>query len=144
MDYSIYALCSGQLILYVGQTRVSLKIRERKHRCKNNETSSRHIPYDDWAMELLEVCPNSTKDYATSRERYYYELLKPFYNEFVPGRSLAEYYQTPECKTKKAAYYQTPEYKAAQAAYQQTPEYKAAHAARNKAYRAKKKLEAQQ
>ena len=131
MDYSIYAICSGQLILYVGQTRRPLKERERLHRSKFNNSSSRHIPYDDWNMQLLEVCPNSTREYATSRERYYYDLLKPFYNEQMPGRSQAEYYQTPERKAMKAAYYQT-------------PERKAAHAAWNKAYWAKKKLEAQQ
>jgi len=144
MDYSIYAICSGQLILYVGQTRRPLKERERLHRSKFNNSSSRHIPYDDWNMQLLEVCPNSTREYATSRERYYYDLLKPFYNEQMPGRSQAEYYQTPERKAMKAAYAQTPKCKAYRAAYQQTPERKAAHAARQRAYRAKKKLEAQQ
>ena len=85
----IYALMSGQVVLYVGQTIQTLKKREYGHRCKVNEASSKHIPdYIDWTMELLEECDEASK---TIREQYYYDTLKPLYNEYRPGQTPKEY-----------------------------------------------------
>lgn len=77
----IYALVSGQLILYVGQT-VNLKDRERHHRADYNDCASRYIPdYIDWTMKVLEVVENKE---AKIKECHYYDILKPLYNEVRP------------------------------------------------------------
>jgi hypothetical protein len=113
----IYALVSGQLVLYVGQTRQTLKRREYEHRRTRNTACSKHIPKDmEWEMKILEECED---DIATMREQYYYDTLKPFYNNNRPG-------QTP--KESKRKYLQTEAGK----------EYKRK---KNKRYRAKKKAE---
>jgi len=96
----IYALVSGQLVLYVGQTICTLRKRETEHRCKGNTTCSKHIPDDiDWEIKLLEECED---DIATTREQYYYDTLKPFYNRCRPGQTKKEsqrkYRQTGACK----------------------------------------------
>ena len=84
----IYALMSGQLVLYVGQTRCHLNKRRREHECKTNTSSSRDIPdYVDWDIQLLEECPPSSRKI---RERYWYETLKPLYNNAHPGLSRKE------------------------------------------------------
>ena len=72
----------------------------------------------DWEIKMIEELPETTREQAAVRERYWYEIKKPFYNNQVPGRSKQEY--------KKA--------------YNQTPEYKAKNRIRKQAYRAKKKL----
>jgi len=98
----IYALVSGQLVLYVGQTKQSLQKRECEHkRSKNNNACSKYIPdYIDWQIKQLEECVDTI---AIERERYWYETLKPFYNKQCPGRSHKDY---------KKLYYQTKEGKA--------------------------------
>jgi hypothetical protein len=85
----IYALVWGQLVLYVGQTRQTLKQRERRHRNKGNKACSKYIPKDiEWEIKLLEECED---DIATRREQYYYDTLKPFYNRCRPGQTHKEY-----------------------------------------------------
>lgn len=83
----IYALVSGQLILYVGQTN-NMVNRERQHRHKQPTCTSKNIPdYIDWEMKLLEQCDDNN---ATMRERYFYDTLKPLYNKCIPGRTNRE------------------------------------------------------
>ena len=80
---------SGQLVLYVGQTRNTLKERESQHRSKSNNACSKYIPDDtDWEIKLLEECED---ELATMREQYYYDTLKPFYNNNRPGQTKKEY-----------------------------------------------------
>lgn len=87
----IYALMSGQLVLYVGKTTQILKVRERNHRLGNG-TSSKNIPYYiDWTMKLLEEVPD---DQGVTKEQYYYDILKPLYNRCRPGQSVKEYQST--------------------------------------------------
>ena len=74
----IYALMSGQLVLYVGKT-ADPKEREYMHRSKHNTSGSRHIPpYTDWNMKLLEKC---STELSKLREQYWMDQLKPLYNE---------------------------------------------------------------
>ena len=79
----IYALVSGELILYVGKSKY-LKLREKFHRSKRyNDCGSREIPdYIDWKMIKLEKV---TEDIANIRERYYYDTLNPLYNKNKPS-----------------------------------------------------------
>ena len=79
----IYALVSGQLILYVGKSK-NLKLREEYHRSKKyNDCGSKDIPdYIDWEMIKLE---SVTEDIANIKERYYYDTLKPLYNINKPS-----------------------------------------------------------
>lgn len=79
---------SEQLVLYIGKT-TDLNKRRREHRCKKNKTGSAKIPsYIDWDIKELETCTESD---APGRERYYYETLKPLYNERCPNRCKKEY-----------------------------------------------------
>ena len=79
----IYALVSGQLILYVGKSKY-LKLREEYHRSKKyNDCGSRDIPdYIDWEIIKLEKV---IEDISNIRERYYYDTLKPLYNINKPS-----------------------------------------------------------
>ena len=79
----IYALVSGQLILYVGKSKY-IKLREKLHRSKRyNNCGSREIPdYIDWEMIKLEKV---TENIANIRERYYYDTLNPLYNKNKPS-----------------------------------------------------------
>ena len=84
----IYALVSGQLILYVGKTTMTLRRREVNHRSASNDASSKHIPdYIDWTIKLLEEIPN---DQSIIKEQYYFDTLKPLYNRCRPGQSIQE------------------------------------------------------
>ena len=76
----IYALVSGQLILYVGKTIQPLNDRKIKHKYKKTNTSgSKHIPdYIDWTITLLEEVPD---EQGAIKEQYYIDTLKPFYNQ---------------------------------------------------------------
>jgi len=85
----IYALVSGQLVLYVGQTVRTLKRREYDHRRSSNECHSRYIPdYIDWQIKLLETVED---EQALIKEQYYYDILKPFYNHIRPLQTRKEY-----------------------------------------------------
>ena len=78
----VYALMAGQLVLYVGSTIQTLKRRESDHTKTDNPCASKHIPKDcEWVMKLLEEC---SADERLAREQYYYDLLKPLYNERNP------------------------------------------------------------
>lgn len=82
----------GRLVLYVGKTTQTLRKRESKHRSIGNRSHSKYIPDDiDWEMVLLEECEDNI---AISREQYYYDTLKPFYNNNRPGQTPEEYRQT--------------------------------------------------
>ena len=84
----IYALVSGQLVLYVGKTTRTLKQREANHRSSGNDASSKHIPdYIDWTIKLLEEVAN---DQDVIKEQYYFDILKPLYNRCRPGQSVQE------------------------------------------------------
>lgn len=82
----IYALISGELILYVGKT-TNLKRRERFHRSRYlNSTGSKNIPKDtEWTMKLLETVSD---EIGYLRERYYFDTLMPLYNINRPGNSV--------------------------------------------------------
>jgi len=120
----IYALMSGQLVLYVGQTK-RLKKREWEHR-KRYSQCSKYIPdYMEWTMKVLE---ETTDTLGIQREQYFYDTLDPLYNIKRPGQTKEEYRQTGACKASRKAYYQTDTGKASQKAseraYQQTDAYK--------------------
>jgi hypothetical protein len=84
----IYALVSGQLVLYVGKTMRSLKQREWMHRNKTNQTTSKYIPdYIDWTIQLLEEVPDNQ---GTAKEQHYYDILRPLYNRCRPGQTRKE------------------------------------------------------
>jgi hypothetical protein len=87
----IYALMSGDLILYVGKTTQLLGLRAAHHRChKSNNTSSKNIPKDyEWEIVLLDEVPDAE---GRKWERHYYDTLDPLYNERVPGRTGKEWY----------------------------------------------------
>jgi predicted GIY-YIG superfamily endonuclease len=121
----IYALVSGQLILYVGKTG-DMKEREYGHR-SGGCCHSKYIPkYIDWTMKLLETVPN---DQAITKEQYYYDTLKPLYNNKRPGQTSEQYQQS---KARKDA----------QRKYQQLETYKKAHREACRKYYLKKKSEA--
>ena len=84
----IYALVSGELILYVGQT-TRLKTREKMHRSiRYNNCGSKYIPdYIDWKLIKLEEVAD---DIVNIRERYYYDTLKPLYNRNRPNNDLVD------------------------------------------------------
>jgi hypothetical protein len=150
----IYALVSGQLVLYVGQTRNTLRKREREHRSKGNTSCSKYIPDDiDWEIKLLEECEDVI---ATTREQHYYDTLKPFYNRCRPGQTHTEsqrkylqteagkesqkkYRQTEACKESKRKYEQTETRKESVRKYRQTEARKEYQREYNKRYRAAKK-----
>lgn len=121
----IYALVSGQLILYVGKTG-NMKKREIQHRCKTNTSHSRYIPeYIDWTIRLLETV---TDDQGTVKEQHYYDTLKPFYNNKRPGQTNQEYKkkynQSEACKESQKKYNQSEVRKETQRKYQQSEIYK--------------------
>ena len=77
----IYALISGQLVLYIGKTN-NVERRKREHRNKKTGTGSDEIPkYIDWDMIILETCDDASKKY---KEQYWYDTLKPLYNIIRP------------------------------------------------------------
>jgi len=85
----IYALVSGQLVLYVGKTIQSLAEREYFHRHCSNRCTSKNIPeYIDWTIKLLQTVPD---DQASVREQNYYDTLKPLYNRQRPGQTKQEH-----------------------------------------------------
>ena len=109
----IYALMSGQLVLYVGKTK-RLKGRERQHR-KGKSQCSRYIPdYMDWTMNVLE---ETTDALGIEREQYFYDTLKPLYNHQRPGQTQTAYEQSEAGKATKRAYRQTDARKAYRRAY---------------------------
>ena len=122
----IYGLYSGQLVLYVGKTILSLKTREINHRSKGNAASSKYIPsYIDWEIKLIEECEESQ---GTLREQYWYDTLKPLYNMQRPGQTEKEsqrkYYQTEVRKESQRRYQQTEARKEYVRKYQQTEAFK--------------------
>ena len=118
----------GQLVLYVGQTIRTLKQRESLHRSIGNTSHSRYIPKDiDWEIVLLEECAD---DIATAQEQYYYDTLKPFYNNNRPGQTQKEF---------QKKYKQTEAGKEAQRKYRQTEAGKESKREWQRRYRAKKK-----
>ena len=134
----IYALVSGEEVLYVGQTIQTLKRRASEHRSAGNQTGSRNIPPDvQWEIKLLEECEEN----ATVRERHYVETFNPPYNKIIPGRTPAEYRQTDVAKAIQRAYGQTEARKAYLRAYRQTEAAKALHRERKRKYYLKKKAE---
>ena len=118
---SIYALVSGQLILYVGKTK-NIKKREIEHRSNGNDCTSKDIPeYIDWEIKLLEEVPD---DQGVTKEQHYYDTLKPLYNKCRPGQTQAEYRQSEAGKEINHRYQQTEAYKGYQRRYNQSEAYK--------------------
>jgi len=96
----IYALVSGDLILYVGKTNASLKQRAASHRCPSNTACSKYIPeYIHWEIILIDEIPD---DEATQWERYYYDELMPLYNKNIPGRTALEWHKDKGYASNKA------------------------------------------
>ena len=126
----IYALVSGEEVLYVGQTVRTLEERAWGHRKSSNRCNSKNIPTDmQWEMQLLEECEGEN---ATARERHFIETLKPLYNKRIPGRTMHEYSQTEAGKAAK---------KAVNKAYKQTEAGKAVQKESAHRYRLKKKAQ---
>jgi len=123
----IYALMSGEEVLYVGQTINTLQKRAHEHRCVNNNAGSKNIPPDvTWEIKLLEECE---EEHATSWERFYIEMLTPPYNKVVPGRTKKEYQAQSEVA------------KEARRVYRQSESGKAGKRDRARKYYLKKKAE---
>ena len=115
---SVYALMDEGLVLYVGSTIQILKERKWVHRSKGNDCSSRHIPKDcEWVMTLLESC---SVEEMIMREQYYYDTLKPLYNERRPGQTWKEYKQSDAYKEYVRLYEQTDARKESKRLYDQT------------------------
>jgi len=84
MATKIYALMDGITCLYVGKTK-HWKHRERSHKNKYGNCSSKYIPKDiQWTMELIEECEDNI---AKEKERLYIELFNPLYNYQLPGQT---------------------------------------------------------
>lgn len=125
----IYALMSGQLVLYVGQT-INKHIRERVHRNGKDTSSSKYIPeYTDWIMVVLEECDKSS---ARIKEQYYYDTLKPLYNRCRPGQTQREVRHNWYIANKEKAKEQSRRYREAN---------REKHAEAQRRYIAKKKAE---
>lgn len=84
----IYALMTGDLVLYVGRTNKSLKDRAICHKTPSNKAYSKYIT-DDWEIVLLDKVPDEE---GAKWERHYYDTLDPLYNKSVPGRTASEWY----------------------------------------------------
>ena len=77
----IYALMSGQLVLYIGQTSNYSK-RFTQHYRRKSSCGSKEIPADmkiDYL--IIECCYEDC--HANIREAYYINLLNPLYNEKI-------------------------------------------------------------
>ena len=118
----IYALMSGQLVLYVGKTTQSLSQRAAGHRCHKTCSSSRIPKECEWKIVLLREVPDTE---GGVWERHYYDTLHPLYNERVPNQSSAEWCSVNQerWKTYQQQYYQA---------------HKEAYIEREKKYRASK------
>lgn len=128
---SIYALMSGQLVLYVGKSK-RVKKREWEHRYKNGYCCSKQIPaYTDWVFKVLE---ETTEALGIEREQYFYDTLKPLYNHQRPGQTKKEYQQSENWKVSQKAYKQSEAGKASQKAYGKTEAGKAYRKAYQKTY----------
>jgi hypothetical protein len=103
-DYSlgkIYAITSGGSV-YVGSTaEPTLARRLANHRGGFNAWkkgkagfSSAYplIETNDYSISLLELCPCTSKDELTARERHYVQTINCV-NRNIPGRTQQEYYQ---------------------------------------------------
>jgi len=117
----IYGLYSGQLVLYVGKTKSTLKRRAIQHRSKYNDTSSKYIPpYIDWEIRLIEECEESN---GALKEQYWFDTLKPLYNRCRPYQTRREtrmkYQQTEARKEAQRRYAQTETYKESQKKYKE-------------------------
>jgi hypothetical protein len=68
-----------------------LEKREWQHRhVSGNSSGSRNIPSEcEWVMKLLEEC-NADNRYM--KEQYWFDTLKPLYNERRPGRTAKEWW----------------------------------------------------
>jgi predicted GIY-YIG superfamily endonuclease len=102
----IYALMTGDLVLYIGSTTQSLAARAATHRCGHNTCTSKYIPKDcEWEIVLLDTVPDNER---AQWERHYYDTLNPLYNERVPGRSQKEWVttNTDHFKAYQREYYQ--------------------------------------
>jgi hypothetical protein len=96
----IYALVSGQLVLYVGKTTMELCKRESSHRCRSNTACSKNIPeHIDWEIVLID---DVEEDESVMWEQLYYDELMPLYNTYRPGQTLIEYNQAKGYAAQKA------------------------------------------
>jgi len=142
----IYALMSGQLVLYVGKTGEPLSRREARHRNKWNGAYSKYIPdWIDWEIKLLEEVPD---DQGTAKEQHYYDTLKPLYNRNRPGQTAKDREQSEAMKKTRKEYRSrddvkerknTPEYKEWRKQYRDTDEERAKRAEGMRRLRAARK-----
>ena len=96
----IYALVSGQLVLYVGKTTMELCKRENSHRCRSNTACSKNIPDQiEWEIVLIDDVED---DESVMWEQLYYDELMPLYNTYRPGQTLIEYNQAKGYAAQKA------------------------------------------
>ena len=96
----IYALVSGQLVLYVGKTTLELKNRASSHKCPSNTACSKNIPeHIDWKIVLIDEVED---DESVMWEQLYYDELMPLYNTYRPGQTDLEYNQAKGYAAQKA------------------------------------------
>lgn len=82
----VYGLFCEQLCLYVGSTKRK-EHREKEHR-KGDGSGSSKIPRDmEWDFTVLEEC--DAKE-CRFRERHWYDILKPLYNQRRPRLTTEE------------------------------------------------------
>jgi predicted GIY-YIG superfamily endonuclease len=83
----VYGLFCEQLCLYVGSTSRKER-REKEHRKGNSGCGSCKIPKDvEWDFTILEEC--DAKE-CRFRERHWYDILKPLYNQRRPRMTREE------------------------------------------------------
>ena len=101
MEYFIYKItCNSPDIecVYVGSTE-DLEERTRKHNYHSNRERSTSKVYttireqggfSNWTLEVVEIGTVETKFEIRSRERYYYDQLRPSLNTYRPQASFEE------------------------------------------------------
>lgn len=118
----IYKLCckdTNITDIYIGST-LSFRHRKYHHKSDCNNEKSNNYNYDvykfirgsggweNWDMVLIEYYKCDSKLELEKREREIIENLKPTLNQFIPTRSLKEYYQDnkEQIKEKSKDYYE--------------------------------------
>ena len=132
-------LQDNEKTVYIGSTTQELSARMGQHRKgpKQHPTLKLYklmaeVGVDRFSIELIVDVPCDRREILTRAEGEQIRLhgtIAAGANQFMAGRTVAEYYQLPEQKAKAVAYKQTPEYKNKAAAYEQRPEVKAKRAA---------------
>ena len=133
-------LQDNEKTVYIGSTTQELSARMGQHRKgpKQHPTLKLYklmaeVGVDRFSIELIVDVPCDRREILNRAEGEQIRLhgtIVEGANQFMAGRTMAEYDHLPEVKAKRAARQRTPEYKTKAAAYKQIPEYKTKAAAR--------------